>query len=382
MYGVGILAFILFLSTLVGVPVLPRLSEELGADAAEIPIVVSAALATLVVAQFFTGALADRYSKRRLMMVGALLGSASSFLCAVATDWGQLAALRVIGGIADAITMPALLSITASLGADRPGRFFGILRSSQALSFVVGPALGSAFSLISLRMPFIADGALSLLAFFAIAALLKGTDRAGSDHHLGVFRGIRATFADARVYLYLLMGFSGLFAFGILYSFVPTKATLIGLEAWEIGVVLAAGSLAFGLVSYAVGVLSDRFGRRGFVVVAQGIIIAAGVGLIFSSSFAAVCVFYVLFCAGEATTYLLAFVYASAVFEEKHMGASMGVFDAILDLSLLIGPLIAISVYASTGQMPLVFLIAGAPAVLAFFAAAIYLPARTPTGRV
>ena len=45
MYGVGIMAFVLFLSTLVGVPVLPALSRELGADTTEISIVVSAALA-------------------------------------------------------------------------------------------------------------------------------------------------------------------------------------------------------------------------------------------------------------------------------------------------------------------------------------------------
>ncbi len=60
MYGVGIVAFILFLSTLIGVPVLPQLSKDLGAGAIAIPIVVSAALATVAIAQFFTGILADR----------------------------------------------------------------------------------------------------------------------------------------------------------------------------------------------------------------------------------------------------------------------------------------------------------------------------------
>ena len=45
MYGIGIMAFVLYLSTLIGVPVLPKLSVELGAGATEIPIIVSAALA-------------------------------------------------------------------------------------------------------------------------------------------------------------------------------------------------------------------------------------------------------------------------------------------------------------------------------------------------
>ncbi|MFC1522084.1 MFS transporter, partial [Elusimicrobiota bacterium] len=66
MYGIGMMAFILFLSTLVGVPVLPELSKELGADASEIPIVLSAALVTVVIFQFFSGFLADKYSRKKM----------------------------------------------------------------------------------------------------------------------------------------------------------------------------------------------------------------------------------------------------------------------------------------------------------------------------
>jgi len=209
MYGIGLMAFILFLSTLVGAPVLPQLSQELDAGATEIPIVASAALATVVVVQFFTGILADRYSKRRLIPIGALIGSVSSLLCAVATHWTQLALLRVIGGVADAIAMPALLAITASLGADQPGKFFGILRSSQGLSYVIGPALGGVLSLVSLRTPFIVDGLFSLGAFLAAVVLLQDTSQARSEHDLNVLRGLGSVFSDKRVYLYLLMGISG-----------------------------------------------------------------------------------------------------------------------------------------------------------------------------
>ena len=374
MYGVGAMAFILFLSTLVGVPVLPQLSKELGAGTTEIPIVVSAALATVVMVQFFTGILADHYSKRALILIGALIGSLSSLLCAIATHWVQLAVLRVIGGMADAIAMPALLAITASLGTEQPGKFFGILRSSQGLSFVIGPALGSVLSLVSLRMPFMVDGLLSLLAFLAAVVLLKDTDKAKSEHDLSVFSGLRATFFDRRVYLYLLMGISGLFGFGILYSFVPTKSQLIGLEAWQIGQILSGGALIFSLVSYVVGTLSDRFGRRMFVLTSQALIVTAGIGLIFSDRFATLFLFYGLFCIGETITYLLCFVYATDTFDPKYMGTSMGAFDSVMDLSLFVGPLIAVSVYKSIGQLGPIFLVAVAPAIFAFFATAIWLP--------
>ncbi len=91
MYAIGVIAFILSLSSLMEVPVLPELSKELGAGATAIPLVVSAALTTVVLAQFFTGILADRYSKRMLILGGSLVGSISSLLCVVASHWSQLA---------------------------------------------------------------------------------------------------------------------------------------------------------------------------------------------------------------------------------------------------------------------------------------------------
>jgi len=377
MYGIGILAFILFLSTLVGVPVLPALSTELGAAPTKIPIVVSAALATVVIAQFFTGILTDRYSKRTLILIGALIGSVSSLLCVLATHWVQLAILRVIGGIADAIAMPALLVITASLGKDQPGKFFGILRGSQGLSFAVGPALGSLFSLVSLRSPFIADGLLSLVAFAAAFVLLKDREKADSEHNLSLFRGLKSTFSNQRVYLYLLMGVSGFFAWSILGGFIPTKSHLLGLEAWQIGLIITAGALVFSLVSFTVGSLSDKFGRKLFVVLSQVIMVGSIIGLIYVNYFIALLVFFASFCIGETITYLLCFVYASEIFDRKYIGTSMAAFDSILDLSLFLGPLIAILVYNYTGNITTVFIIAMVPAVFALFITAIWLPGNS-----
>lgn len=374
MYLIGLVAFVLFLSTLVGVPVLPRLSAELGAGPAEIPMVVSAALATVVAAQLFTGTLADRYAARTLILAGALVGGLSSLLSALAGHWTELLALRVLGGLADAIAMPALLAITARLGAGQPGRFFGILRGSQGLSFVVGPALGSLLSLASLRAPFVVDGVVSLVACVAALALMPGGERAPSEHHLGVLRALRATFSSGRVYLCLLMGVAGSFAYGILSGFVPARAQSLDMAAWQIGLIASGGALVFSAVSYGIGPLTDRLGRRPFLLAAQAIIVASGAGLAFARGLPALAGLYWLFCAGETITYLLCFVYASELFREEHVGASMGAFDSVLDLSLLLGPAAAISLHRWAGTPTPAFLLAVLPAALALFV----LPGRLP----
>lgn len=367
MYAIGVMAFIIFLSTLVSLPVLPRLSTELGAETYQIPIVVSAALATVVVAQFFTGILADRFSRQRLILVGTALGSVSSLLCLIASDWVHLVVLRVLGGVADAISMPALLAITSTLGKDAPGRFFGILRSSQGLSFVVGPAIGAALSLVSLRAPFLVDGLLSLVAFCAAFYLIKGGERAPSEHNLGVFRSLGATFRNSHVFVYLLMGFAGLFAFGIFGVFVPTKGEVLGLEAWEIGLILATGSFAFSVSSYFTGVISDKVGRKLYVLASLGILVLSGVGLVYADSLSLLIGFYVLFCLTNAVPYLLSFVYASEAFDTSYIGAAMGAFDSLMDLSLLIAPLLGVAALGITGEMAYPLLLAVLPAFFALF---------------
>lgn len=364
MYGIGVFTFILFLSTLIGIPVLPKLSQELGATDAVIPIILSASLITVVIAQFFTGILADRWSKRVLILIGALVGSASSLLVLWATNWVQLLLLRILAGIADAIAMPALLVITSQLGTEQPGKFFGILRGSQGLSFVVGPSLGSLFSLASLRTPFLADGVLSMVAFFAAFRMIKDEDRIQATHDLGVFTGIKQLLQNRRVYVYLLLGISGMFSYGVLANFIPTKAQIQGLAPWQIGLIISTGALVHSVTSFTVGSLSDRYGRKLFAIIPQPIIIVSAIALIFCNGFFPILFTYWVFVVGETISFLLSFVYASETFDKRYIGTSMAIFDLMIDLSMAVGPFLGILAFSISNQIRYPFLIAIIPSVI------------------
>ena len=364
MYGLGVVSLFLSLSTLIGVPVLPRLSDDLGAPDAVIPVILSSALVTVVLLQLFTGALSDRYSRKKLILIGAAVGCVSSLAIWFTTHWWQLLALRIIGGVADAIAMPAVLSITATLGEEQPGKFFGILRASQGLSYAIGPLVGGVFSLISLRVPFLVDGALSLITFFIVLALVKNNVVTQTEKPK-LADGLKTVFKQKRVYLYLLMGITAFFGFGILSSFVPTKAQIIGLSAWQISLIMSFGAILYSGTALFIGNLSERFGRKAFVVSSQIIIIVSGVGFIFLGDSAAwLLLFYGLFCIGEAMAFLLSFVYATKLFSDSGIiGTAMGAFDSMIDFSLFLGPLISISVYGATGEMFPVFLLVCIPAI-------------------
>ncbi|MFX0202983.1 MAG: MFS transporter, partial [Candidatus Hodarchaeota archaeon] len=209
---------------------------------------------------------------------------------------------------------------------------------------------------------FLADGILSLVAFLAAFKLIRDKERAPASHSLNAFKGIKQLLQSKSIYLYLLLGISAMFSFGVLESFVPTKAQIIGLFPWQIGAIMAVGALVHSVVSFSVGSLSDKYGRRLFAIVAQPVIVISGIALFFCNNFYLILIVYGIFCIGETITFLLSFVYASESFDQEYVGTSMGIFDSLIDLSLFVAPLISISVFNITTRILYPFIIAVIPA--------------------
>ncbi len=369
-YWIALTSFVLFLSTQVGVPVLPALAAKLGADPHGTAAILSAALMTLVLLQFFSGMLADRFGRRQVLALGAFLGGISSLLCAVVGRWQWLLALRVLGGAADAIAMPALLGLTAEIAEGRHGSFFGILRSSQGLSFILAPMIGGWLSPWGLRVPFIVDGVLSLLACVILASVVRNRDSSPiASSAFDQWRRVALVFADPRVYAFALFGAANNFAFPILAAFVPTKGQLFGLTPWHISVILTSEAVTYTLCAYLCGRLSDQWGRRPFAILAQPIIVLACVGLAVSRSMPGLAAFYGLFGLGASATFLMSSAMLADITPSDECAAVMGAFDAAIDLLLFVAPALALALYKPLGSIDPLLLMASVPALMAFLVA-------------
>jgi MFS family permease len=369
-YWIALTAFVLFLSTQVGVPALPALSAQLGADAQAMAATLSAALMTLVLLQSFSGVLADRYCRRKVLVSGAFLGGISSLLCALVGHWQLLFWMRILGGAADAIAMPALLGLTAEIAEGRHGSFFGILRSSQGLSFVLAPAIGGWLSLWGLRVPFVVDGLLSLLACGILAFTVRGRRAMTSSRRSAEqLSQLKSLFADRRVYRFFLFGAANNFAFPILASFVPTKGQLLGLTPRHISVVIAAEGVAYTISSYLGGRFSDRWGRRQFVFCAQPLIILACLGLAWSRDLPGLALSYALFGLGSSMTFLMSSVMVADITPPEQCATVLGAFDAAIDMVLFVAPALALALYGPLGKIEPLFFLASVPAWLALWVA-------------
>jgi MFS family permease len=90
---------------------LPELRAALGTDLATVQWVINSYVLALAALTLIGGALADRYGKGRILLIGCFLFGAASAACALSGSVGWLIAARVLQGIAAALLTPASLAL-------------------------------------------------------------------------------------------------------------------------------------------------------------------------------------------------------------------------------------------------------------------------------
>ncbi|WP_144834539.1 MULTISPECIES: DHA2 family efflux MFS transporter permease subunit [Microbacterium] len=129
-------------STIVNVAV-PSIVEELTISSTEVQWVQEAY--TLVFASFLLvfGSLADRFGRRRLMLIGVGIFALASIAAALAPTGGLLIASRLVQGIGGAMILPTTLSIiNATFRGRERGIAFAVWGSTIGGMAAVGPLLG------------------------------------------------------------------------------------------------------------------------------------------------------------------------------------------------------------------------------------------------
>src|SRR6195952_4769810 len=90
------------------------------------------------------GAIADRFGRRRLMLIGLVLLGAASLATAFATSAEQLIAVRVAMGVAAAMTTPGSMALAFRLFADDGLRVraITIISTVGLVGLAIGPTAG------------------------------------------------------------------------------------------------------------------------------------------------------------------------------------------------------------------------------------------------
>lgn len=276
-------AFVIAVGFGIVAPVLPQYAREFGVGIAAASAIVSAfALMRLLFAPA-SGRLVQKLGERRVYLAGILIVALSTGACALAQTYWQLMVLRSLGGIGS--TMFTVSSMALIIRISPPaarGRVSGLYSTSFLIGSLFGPLVGGALAGLGLRAPFVIYMA-ALLVVCAIVFLglrdspiLAGEEAGGT----AVFT-FRQGWAEPAYRAVLLSSFAGGVAvFGVRMAFVPLLVVeILDQDAGMAGVALTVFAAGNAVVLFVSGRLSDRFGRKPFLILGSAIC-ALGTGVL------------------------------------------------------------------------------------------------------
>lgn len=286
----GIVSFLTDVSTEMIYPLIPLfLTSTLGAPPSVLGLIEGMAESTASLLKLFSGIVSDKLKKRRALAIGGYTFSATGkLLLVMATSWWWVLASRLADRFGKGIrTAPRDALIADSAKEGQRGRAFGLHRFLDNAGAVTGILI--AYFLLTkyqgnIRVVFW----LSLLpAFLAVLFLFPIQEKREKDEPTSQKTKLYFSWRslDRRLRGFLLITL--LFTLGNSSNqFLLLKAKATGIGDKEVILLYLLFNLVAALVSYPAARLSDRIGRRLFLVlgyifyglVYTGFAIAAGPG--------------------------------------------------------------------------------------------------------
>lgn len=154
-------------ATVVGIAQ-PAIGKEFHAPIAGLQWISVGYLLSLAGLLLLSGALCDRFGRRRVFLIGIAWFAIASLVCATAPNIGLLIAARVLQGVGGALLTPGSLAILeASFAPAERGRVIGAWSGLGAVASAVGPPLGGfLITAFSWRLIFLINAPIAAAVIF------------------------------------------------------------------------------------------------------------------------------------------------------------------------------------------------------------------------
>jgi len=125
---------------------LPAISRDLGASTEELQWAINAYVLAFAGPLLATGTLADRWGRKRMLLIGAALFGLTSLAASLSTATWMLIAFRGAQGLAGAILLPATLALLRATFVESRERTvaIGVWSAVYSLGAMLGPLIGGA----------------------------------------------------------------------------------------------------------------------------------------------------------------------------------------------------------------------------------------------
>ena len=268
--AVGLIGYCAFINLYAPQSILPLLSHEFGASAAEVSTIITVSTLAVALTAPFTGAIADVLGRKRVIVAAMFVIVVPTLMVGMATSLSALIFWRAVQGL----VLPPIFAVTvAYIGDEWPPReattAAGIYSSGASLGGFSGRLVtGFLADLIGWRAGFNALAVIAFAGAIAVAFLLPHERRfVRSEGLLASGRQMLAHFRNGQLVATYAVGFGVLFNFICTFTYVSfhLAAAPYNLSSSALGaifVVYLVGSVLTPWIGWAV----TRFGRRRFMV--------------------------------------------------------------------------------------------------------------------
>lgn len=334
--------FFVYLGFGIIIPILPEVILQQGLSEVH----VGGLLTVYALASFFTaplwGALSDRTGRKKLILIGLIGFSLSFFLFALFIEnLPLLYASRVVGGIFSGALYTAVTGFVADMtDEENRNKYMGLLGMSIGLGFIFGPAIGGVLGNVSLQLPFIASGTLTVLLMIYAGIILKEPERRGEANKRALLPKGGAMLWQYRIrYLFLFSFMVTFLLAGLESTFQLFQISKIEITPLQLGYLFMASGFVDAAIQGGV-VRRVKNGTETKWIIGAQIVTALGLFLIpFTSSLFWAGFALSVFTAGNA---LARTVLVSLTTKESggKYGTAAGMTYSMDNMGRIIGPLL------------------------------------------
>jgi predicted MFS family arabinose efflux permease len=268
--AVGLAGYCAFINLYSPQAILPLLSQEYGAGAAEISTIMTAGTLAIALTAPFTGTVADVLGRKRVIVAAMLIVAVPTIMATLAPTLGALIFWRFVQGL----VLPPIFAVTiAYIGDEWPAHeataAAGVYTSGASLGGFSGRFVTGILSdLFGWREAFVVLALISVAGALAVAMLLPRERKfVRSEGLVASGKQMLRHFRNPQLLATYAVGFGVLFNFIATFTYISFRlaAAPYNMSPTALGaifVVYLVGSAMAPLIGMAVG----RFGRRHFMI--------------------------------------------------------------------------------------------------------------------
>jgi MFS family permease len=361
--------------------ILPRIAEvefKIAAKTAILSFIIVFGIVKAIT-NYFTGALANKIGRKKLLTIGWLAGIPVPFILMFADNWNWVIAANVLLGINQGLTWSSTVVMKIDLvGEKQRGFAMGLNEFAGYISLALVAFLtGWVASEYGLRpYPFYIGVALSLMGFFASWLLVKDT-----KHHIAAETATskipklsnvfwQTTWKDKNLGSVTQAGLINNLNDGMAWGLFPILLASKGFNIGQIGIVTAVYPAVWGIGQLFTGKMADHFCKKDLLFVGMVLQGLALISLLFADTMTHFVILSSVLGLGTALVYP---TFLATVAENTHpedRANSLGVFRLWRDLGYAIGAIltgIIADTFGISASVMVIGLLTGFSAIVIFY---------------